>query len=60
MAEERATGLWSAMKIVTPIADGTGTVTFPVLDREPVIPTIEIDGADKPAAVAEMIVRVIF
>ena len=44
IAMSRATGLWSALKIVTPIADGTGTVEFPVLQREPVIPTVEIDG----------------
>ena len=44
IAMSRATGLWSALKIVTPIADGTGTVEFPVLEREPVLPTVEIDG----------------
>ena len=44
IAMSRATGLWSALKIVTPIADGTGTVEFPVLEHEPVIPTVEIDG----------------
>ena len=44
IAMSRATGLWSALKIVTPIADGTGTVTFPVLEREPEMPTVEIDG----------------
>ena len=32
------------MKIVTPVADGSGTVTLPVLDGDPIIPTIEIDG----------------
>lgn len=44
IAMSRATGLWSALKIVTPIADGTGTVEFPVLERKPVVPTVEIDG----------------
>ncbi len=44
IAMSRATGLWSALKIVTPIADGTGTVEFPVLEREPIVPTVEIDG----------------
>ena len=44
IAMSRATGLWSALKIVTPIADGTGTVTLPVLETDPVIPTVEIDG----------------
>ncbi len=44
IAMSRATGLWSALKIVTPIADGTGTVEFPVLGHEPIIPTVEIEG----------------
>ncbi len=44
VAISRCTGLWSAMKIVTPVADGSGTVTLPVLDREIVMPTIDIDG----------------
>ena len=35
VALSRATGLWSSMKIVTPIADGSGTVALPVLDRSP-------------------------
>ncbi len=38
IAMSRATGLWSALKIVTPIADGTGTVELPVLAGELVIP----------------------
>ncbi|HEX6255216.1 MAG TPA: indolepyruvate ferredoxin oxidoreductase family protein [Euzebyales bacterium] len=44
IAMSRATGLWSALKIVTPIADGTGSVDLPVLDQELSIPTTEIDG----------------
>jgi len=44
IAMSRATGLWSALKIVTPIADGTGTVSLPVLAAEPVVPTVEVDG----------------
>ncbi|CAN5875923.1 indolepyruvate ferredoxin oxidoreductase family protein [soil metagenome] len=44
IAMSRATGLWSSLKIVTPIADGTGSVDLPVLDRELSIPTTEIDG----------------
>ncbi|MDW3213944.1 MAG: indolepyruvate ferredoxin oxidoreductase family protein [Ilumatobacteraceae bacterium] len=44
VAMSRASGLWSSMKIVTPVADGSGTVTLPVLDTDPIIPTIEIDG----------------
>ncbi len=34
----RATGLWSALKVVTAVADGSGTVTLPVLDADPVYP----------------------
>ena len=44
VAMSRASGLWSAMKIVTPIADGSGTVDLPALDAEPVMPEMEIDG----------------
>ncbi|MEM8745268.1 MAG: indolepyruvate ferredoxin oxidoreductase family protein [Actinomycetota bacterium] len=44
VAVSRATGLWSSMKIVTPVADGSGTVTLPVLDDDPVIPTVEVGG----------------
>ena len=42
VAMSRASGLWSAMKIVTPVADGSGTVEVPALDAAPVMP--EIDG----------------
>lgn len=35
IAMSRATGLWSALKVVAPIADGSGTVRFPVLDDDP-------------------------
>ena len=54
VAMSRASGLWSAMKIVTPIADGSGTVDLPVLDAEPVMPEMEIDGrpwTSQPSAV---------
>ena len=44
IAMSRASGLWTAMKIVTPIADGTGTVRLPTLDSDIVIPNIDIDG----------------
>jgi indolepyruvate ferredoxin oxidoreductase len=44
VAMSRASGLWSSMKIVTPVADGSGTVTLPVLDRAPVSPSVEIGG----------------
>ena len=44
VAISRATGLWSSMKIVTPIADGSGTVTLPTLTEPPLMPTVEVDG----------------
>jgi indolepyruvate ferredoxin oxidoreductase len=44
VAMSRATGLWSSMKIVAPIADGTGMLDVPVLDDDLVIPVTEIDG----------------
>ena len=44
VAMSRASGLWSAMKIVTPVADGSGTITFPVLDADPILPTVEVNG----------------
>jgi indolepyruvate ferredoxin oxidoreductase len=44
VALSRATGLWSSLKIVTSIADGSGTVTLPVVDKDPVTPTLEVDG----------------
>jgi indolepyruvate ferredoxin oxidoreductase len=44
VAMSRASGLWSAMKIVTPVADGSGTITFPVLDADPILPTVDVDG----------------
>ncbi len=44
VALSRASGLWTSMKIVTPVADGSGTVDLPALREAPVLPTIEIDG----------------
>ncbi|RMH67335.1 MAG: 2-oxoacid ferredoxin oxidoreductase, partial [Actinomyces sp.] len=44
IAMSRATGLWSSMKIVTPVADGTGTIDLPVLEDEPVLPAVLVDG----------------
>ncbi len=44
VAISRATGLWASMKIVTPIADGSGTVHLPALTTQPMIPIHEIDG----------------
>jgi indolepyruvate ferredoxin oxidoreductase len=43
VALSRSTGLWSAMKIVTPIADGSGTVELPAIEVEPEIPSTD-DG----------------
>ncbi len=40
-AISRASGLWAAMKIVTPVADGSGTVDLPVLEHDPVMPEHE-------------------
>ncbi|MDX1448098.1 MAG: indolepyruvate ferredoxin oxidoreductase family protein, partial [Acidimicrobiia bacterium] len=48
-AISRASGLWAAMKIVTPVADGSGTVDLPVLTQAPVIP--EHDPRPHPSAV---------
>ncbi len=44
VAMSRASGLWSAMKVVTPVADGSGTVDLPALDDEPVMPRMDVDG----------------
>jgi len=44
VAISRASGLWSAMKIVTPVADGGGTVDLPVLSEPPILPELEVDG----------------
>ncbi len=44
VAISRASGLWSAVKVITPVADGAGTVDLPVLSGAPVIPEIEVDG----------------
>ncbi|MDH3299348.1 MAG: indolepyruvate ferredoxin oxidoreductase family protein [Acidimicrobiia bacterium] len=44
VALSRASGLWTSMKIVTPIADGSGTVDLPALSTPPALPTIDVDG----------------
>ena len=44
VAISRASGLWSAMKIVTAVADGGGTVDLPVFETPPNLPEFEIDG----------------
>lgn len=44
VAVSRSCGLWSGLKVVTPVADGTGTVDLRTDLVEPILPTIEIDG----------------
>ena len=44
VALSRACGIWSGLKVVTPVADGTGTIDVSPDRVQPVIPTIEIDG----------------
>ncbi len=44
VALSRACGIWSGLKLVTPVADGTGTVDVHPDRVIPIIPTIEIDG----------------
>ena len=45
VAMSRATGLWTAMKIVAPVADGSGTVDVHTHRTDIVIPDMHIDGA---------------
>ncbi len=44
VALSRACGIWSGLKLVTPVADGTATVDVHPDRVLPIIPTIEIDG----------------
>ena len=44
VALSRACGIWSGLKLVTPVADGTGTIDVSPDRVRPVIPTIDIDG----------------
>ncbi len=44
VAISRASGLWSAVKVVTPIADGSGTMTLPALASDPIMPVLDVDG----------------
>ena len=46
VAMSRATGLWSAMKVVTAVADGSGTVRLPALDGDPTLPRVAVNGND--------------
>ncbi len=43
-AMSRLTGLWVAMKITTPVADGSGIAEVAPSRFEPVLPTFEVDG----------------
>ena len=44
VALSRSCGIWAGIKLVTPVADGTGTVDVAVDRVVPVLPEIEIDG----------------
>ncbi|MCW2879543.1 MAG: 2-oxoacid ferredoxin oxidoreductase [Sphaerisporangium sp.] len=43
-AMSRHSGLWTAMKVVTNVADGSATVDLPAVRPEPVLPEVEFDG----------------
>ncbi len=43
-AMSRLTGLWVAMKITTPVADGSGIAEVSPDRVDPVLPTFEVDG----------------
>jgi indolepyruvate ferredoxin oxidoreductase len=43
-AMSRLTGLWVAMKITTPVADGSGIAEVSPGRIDPVLPTFEVDG----------------
>ncbi|MCU1361992.1 MAG: 2-oxoacid ferredoxin oxidoreductase, partial [Ilumatobacteraceae bacterium] len=45
IAMSRASGLWTAIKVVDVVADGTGTVQLDPHRVVPIIPTIEVNGA---------------
>ena len=44
VALSRASGLWSAIKVIEAVADGTGTVELHPDRVVPVLPVIEVDG----------------
>jgi indolepyruvate ferredoxin oxidoreductase len=48
IAMSRAAGLWTAIKIVESVADGTGTVELDPERIVPVLPTIDVDGPNGP------------
>ncbi len=45
IALSRACGLWTSVKVVEAVADGTGTVELSLDRVRPVIPTMQVDGA---------------
>ena len=44
VALSRASGIWAGIKLVTPVADGTGTVDVHPDRIQPVVPVIEYEG----------------
>ncbi|MEO6124124.1 MAG: indolepyruvate ferredoxin oxidoreductase family protein [Ilumatobacteraceae bacterium] len=44
IAMSRASGLWTALKIAAPVADGTATLELGLDRVQPVIPTVDIGG----------------
>jgi indolepyruvate ferredoxin oxidoreductase len=44
IALSRAAGLWTAMKVVEAVADGTGTVALHTDGFAPLLPEVEVDG----------------
>ncbi len=44
IAMSRASGSWTAMRVVESVADGTGTVELVDGEAEPILPVVEIDG----------------
>ena len=44
IALSRASGIWVGLKLVTPVADGTGTVDVHPDRVQPIVPTMEFDG----------------
>jgi len=45
IAMSRLTGLWTSMKIVAPVADGSGTLTLDTFGLNIVVPDMHIEGA---------------
>ena len=44
VAMSRASGLWSGLKVVAPVADGTGTIDLDLHRVVPVLPVMEVNG----------------